>query len=328
MDFRLTEDQELLAQGVRDFLSGSHGPERLRALDSGSARDTALWDEIVAMGLPGLLVPEEQGGLGLGLVEGVLIAQELGRAGVAEPVVDTALIAVPWLLARGSTECLPRIAAGTTRVALAHPANPWIADLDQADHVIRSGKLDAHRRGGEVALDSIDPLRRVFAPGEPASQDDRLLDIAALMTAAQLVGLADAMVSLAVEYAKDRQQFGQPIGGFQAVKHQLASATVRDEFAKPVVLRAAASLEREDATASVHVSHAKLAAGDAAMFAAEAAIQVHGAMGYTYEVDLHFWMKRSWALAGAWGDRAFHLRRVDDAVTGGSLPIGPSNTFA
>jgi alkylation response protein AidB-like acyl-CoA dehydrogenase len=81
-------------------------------------------------------------------------------------------------------------------------------------------------------------------------------------------------------------------------------------------------------TAPIHVSHAKVAATDAAIQMAETAIQVHGAMGYTYEVDLHFWMKRSWALAGAWGSRTFHLKRVDDAVLGGTLEIGPHQTFA
>ena len=81
-------------------------------------------------------------------------------------------------------------------------------------------------------------------------------------------------------------------------------------------------------SAALHVSHAKLAATDAAWTTSETAIQVHGAMGYTYEVDLHFWMKRSWALSGAWGSRAFHARRMDDAIIGGSQPIGPEHTFA
>ena len=100
------------------------------------------------------------------------------------------------------------------------------------------------------------------------------------------------------------------------------------EFARPVVWRAAAALESRDCQASVHISHAKLAATDAAILTGETAIQVHGAMGYTYEVDLHFWMKRAWALSGAWGDRAFHIRRIDDAVIGGTLPIGPDHTFS
>jgi len=147
------------------------------------------------------------------------------------------------------------------------------------------------------------------------------------MSAAQLVGIADAMLAQATDYAKLRTQFGQPIGAFQAIKHQLATCAVANEFAKPVLWRAAASQGEGLASAPVHVSHAKVAATDAAMLAAETAIQVHGAMGYTYEVDLHFWMKRAWALAGAWGSRAFHMRRIDEAVLGGTLPIGPDHTF-
>ena len=162
----------------------------------------------------------------------------------------------------------------------------------------------------------------------PEAYGGRGLDLGALMCAAQLVGLADAMLGQAAEYAKVRNQFGQPIGGFQAIKHQLASCAVAIEFAKPVVWRAAAALDNGIDSASVHVSHAKVAATDAAILTAETAIQVHGAMGYTYEVDLHFWMKRSWALAGAWGSRAFHLMRVDRAVLGGGLAIGPEHTFA
>jgi alkylation response protein AidB-like acyl-CoA dehydrogenase len=173
----------------------------------------------------------------------------------------------------------------------------------------------------------VDPLRNLAASAND-NADPHLLNLAALMSSAQLVGLADAMLHLAVEYAKIRTQFGQPIGAFQAIKHQLATCAVAIEFAKPVVWQAAQALQDGRASAAVHVSHSKVAATDAAILTAETAIQVHGAMGYTYEVDLHFWMKRSWALAGAWGTRAFHLKRVDAAVLGGTLTIGPEHTFA
>lgn len=148
------------------------------------------------------------------------------------------------------------------------------------------------------------------------------------MSAAELVGLAEAMLDQAVEYSKIREQFGQPIGGFQAIKHKLADVAVALEFARPVVWRAAQALDDGLASASLHVSHAKLVAADASYLAGESAIQVHGAMGYTYEVDLHFWMKRAWALGGAWGSRGFHMRRVDAAVIGGGHAIGPEQTFA
>ena len=310
MEFLLSEDQLTLAEGVKDYLAGTHGPEVLRRLDEGSNRDPAIWQGLVEMGLPGLLVPEDQGGLGLRLLDAALIAAECGRACLAAPLVDTAFVAVPWLVAKGDTADLAAIALGEKTVPLAHKINGWVSDGDGSP------------------LQSVDPLRNLTAASAEATDDPHLLDLGALMSAAQLVGIADAMLEQAVEYAKIREQFGQPIGAFQAVKHHLATATVSLEFAKPVVWRAAQAMDDSIDSASVHVSHAKLAAGDAALQMAETAIQIHGAMGYTYEVDLHFWMKRSWALIGAWGSRAVHMKRVDDAVIGGSLDIGPEHTFA
>ena len=308
MNFRFTEDQLTLTESVRDYLAGTHGPEVLRLLDAEGPRDPAIWQGLVDMGLTALLVPEEQGGLGLGLVDAALIAAECARACLAEPLVDTALVGVPWLLAQGKSDQLAAIATGEVKLPLPHAINPWVAD------------------GEGAAVQSVDPLRLLIQGSGP--DDPHLLNLGALMSAAQLVGLADAMLAQATEYAKIRTQFGQPIGAFQAIKHQLASCAVAIEFAKPVVWRAAAAMQDGIASAHVHVSHAKVAATDAAMLTAETAIQVHGAMGYTYEVDLHFWMKRSWALAGAWGSRAFHLKRVDEAVLGGAFEIGPQATFA
>ncbi|MFT3975616.1 MAG: acyl-CoA dehydrogenase family protein [Sphingomonas bacterium] len=316
MEFAFTQDQIELRDGVRAFLEGTHGPKVLRRLDAEGGRDPAIWRSLVEMGLAGLIVPEAQGGLGLGLIEAVLVAVELGRANLSEPIVDTALVA-PRLIADEAR--LAAIASGELKVALAHRANPWVADADQAGLVL-GGAATGER------LESADPLRRLFAV-ERADADPAMLDLAALMAAAQLVGGSERMLALATDYARDREQFGQPIGAFQAIKHHLASVAVALEFARPVLWRAAYALDHGHARAGVHVSHAKLAATDAAMQAAETAIQVHGAMGYTYEVDLHYWMKRAWALAGAWGDRAFHLRRLDDAVIGGTMAIGPDQTF-
>jgi len=322
MDFRFTEDQLNLREAIRDYLAGEHTPEVLRRLDVEGGRDAAIWDGLIGMGIGGLLVPEAQGGLGMGLIEAVLVAVELGRANVSEPIADTALVAAPLL----GEEEQAKIAAGALKVALAHPINPWIADLDSADLVLGGG--GAHSAPADPApLDTVDPLRRLFAPiACPA--DDTLLDRAALISAAQLIGGAERMLELATDYAKTREQFGQPIGSFQAIKHHLATVAVKLEFARPVLWRAAYAAQQRAARTPIHISHAKVAATDAAMLAAETAIQVHGAMGYTYEVDLHFWMKRAWALAGAWGDRAWHQRRIEAAVIGGGMTIGPETTFA
>ena len=137
---------------------------------------------------------------------------------------------------------------------------------------------------------------------------------AAMATGAVLVGVADRLVAMAAQYAKERKQFGKPIGSFQAVKHHLANAAIRVEFARPAVYRAAWSLTEHDPDAGVHASMAKALASDAATVAARTALQVHGAIGYTWEHDLHLWMKRAWALAAAWGDAAAHRARVLDIL--------------
>ena len=137
-----------------------------------------------------------------------------------------------------------------------------------------------------------------------------IADRAAAASAAFLIGLADRMITLAADYAKERQQFGQPIGSFQAVKHLLANARVKLEFARPATYRAAWSLATAQTTVSHDASMAKAMASDAADLAALVALQVHGAIGYTWECDLHFFMKHTWALSRSWGDAAVHRQLV------------------
>ena len=134
--------------------------------------------------------------------------------------------------------------------------------------------------------------------------------------AAHLIGLADRMITMAADYAKDRQQFGKPIGSFQAVKHLLANARVKLEFARPATYRAAWSLATAQPTVSHDASMAKAMASDAADLAARVALQVHGAIGYTWECDLHFFMKRTWALSAAWGDAPTHRQLVLSSIRG------------
>ena len=137
-----------------------------------------------------------------------------------------------------------------------------------------------------------------------------MADRGAAGSAALLVGLADRMIPLAADYAKERHQFGKPIGSFQAVKHLLANARVKLEFARPATYRAAWSLATAQPTVSHDASMAKAMASDAADLAARVALQVHGAIGYTWECDLHFFMKRTWACSAAWGNAATHRQLV------------------
>jgi alkylation response protein AidB-like acyl-CoA dehydrogenase len=137
---------------------------------------------------------------------------------------------------------------------------------------------------------------------EPVMGDDA--DLAALGAAAQLVGLGQRMLDMTVDYAKQREQFGVPIGSFQAVKHHLADALKELAFARPAVRRAAATLAPPD------VSMAKAMASDAASFSARQALQCHGAIGYTVEHDLHRFLQQTWKLARTFGDAAWHRERI------------------
>ncbi|WP_174293334.1 acyl-CoA dehydrogenase family protein, partial [Sphingomonas bacterium] len=225
-------------------------------------------------------------------------------------------------------------------IAIQHPINPFVADADTAAAVILRHD-DATYLVERAALtltraESADPFRRLFRVDWDRNAATRLdadpalwalaLDRAALFSAAQGLGLAQRSIDLAVAYAKDRTQFGKPIGSYQAVKHHLASAQVAVEFARPVVQAAAATLRAQDAFSRARVSHAKLAALEAADVAARASIQVHGAMGYSWEVDVHFFLKRTLALTFAWGDPGFHRTRVAARLFG--FPAGPDQLFA
>ncbi|MFA5121047.1 acyl-CoA dehydrogenase family protein [Zavarzinia sp.] len=340
MNFAFTEDQLLFRDTVREFLAGECSPSHVRAAAAGEGRSAERYAKLVEMGLTGLTVPEAQGGLGLSLVDYVLIAEEAGRAALPEPLVDQIGIVVPLLIPyAGRAEIaavLEGIAAGTTKVAIGHPCDPFVADAAGADLLLLGDGESLHLvPAAAVRLTvetSVDPLRRIAAvawtPGNEtlitteSGLWERALDLGSVAAAAQALGLAQTMVDLAADYARTRQQFGKPIGSFQAVKHHLASVQVAIEFAKAPVYKAAFTLAPRD------VSHGRVAAVDAAALAARTAIQVFGAMGYTYEVDLHFFMKRAWALAGTWGDRHYHLDRLARMVLSDDAAIGADATFA
>jgi len=346
MNFNFTEDQLLFQQSVREFLAGEVTPESIRASwDSDTGRSDALWGQLTDMGLVGLTVPEEFGGLGMHATDFVLLAQECGYAALPEPLVHTALVAVPLLQDIGgelAAEWLPRIAAGEARVVVGLEQNLLVEDAHIADLLLLQRGADLFAvtpaQAQLRANESVDPSRRLFAvdfdEGKAARIDgaaaliEASLNRGALACAAQCLGLAQRMIDLTVAYSGDRQQFGQPIGAFQAVKHLMANVAVRLEYARTPVYRAADSLARGCPDAALHVSHAKLAACEAANLAAKNSIQVHGAMGYTWEVDLHIFMKKAWALANSWGDGGFHKSRVAAHIFAEGAAVGAGATFA
>jgi len=238
---------------------------------------------------------------------------------------------------------LAAIASGKAMVSVGHPINPCVCDAHVADLLLleRDGEIHA-LLPDEVELETqpcSDLSRRLFTlswqpsaatllAGRKAAAPllDAALDHGAFGVAAQQLGIAQRLIDLAVEYAKEREQFGKPIGSFQAIKHVLANVQVKLEFARPAVYRAAHSLAASSPSRSIDVSMAKAAADEGAVAAAKTALQVHGAIGYTWEVDLHLWMKRAWALQNAWGSTRWHRRRVGAALFDGSAPV-PSFGF-
>lgn len=339
MDFTFTEEQLMFAETAKALFADTCTTARLRAqMERGEARDAARWSALVETGLTLVLLPETAGGIGLGEVDFALIAEAAGYAGLPEPLIESAGVAAPLLAAVAPDH--PALADPAATIAIGHPLNPFVADADAASLLLlpHEGALNAvdPARARLMRQESIDPFRRLFrvewAPVEATRLDAApahlalAFDRAALFAAAQGLGLAQRAIDLAVAYAQDRAQFGKPIGSYQAVKHHLASAQVAVEFARPVVHAAAAAIRAQDAHSRARISHAKLVALEAADQAARAAIQVHGAMGYSWEVDVHFFLKRTLGLTFTWGDPAFHRARVAERLF--AQPAGPDTLFA
>jgi alkylation response protein AidB-like acyl-CoA dehydrogenase len=338
--FAFTSEQRMFQESFREFLQSECPPDSLCALwESDTGRSPERWQKLAELGVLGVLAPEDTGGLGLSEVDLVLLLEEAGAVALPEPLVETAAVAVPLLRELDAPELaekwLRAAAAGEAVLTVGHPDLRCVADAHVADLLLlpHSGALHAvPRRETELThqptSDGTTRWHRVdWSPGADTrvAQGDAaraLLDAAfdrgALGYAAQQLGVAQKLVTLAVDYAKERQQFGKPIGSFQAVKHALANVQVRIEFARPVVYRAAYSVAQGGAQRSAEVSQAKVAASDAALLAARASLQVHGAIGYTFEQDVHLWMKRAWTLDSFWGTNAAHRTRVRAALLSGN----------
>ena len=349
MDFTFTEEQQMMAGAFRELAADICAPAVLRALFDGHDRAAEeRWGRLAEMGLFGVLATEADGGMGLSDADFVLLAEEAGRAALPEPLADQAGVAVAALRELAAVPqvaaLLPQLATGAARIAVVHPSNPyawappavthWLACDTEAVYLLEAAEVEA------VAQPSVDAGRSLLRPAAlprgavPIARDaaaselaERLLNRGALYAGAQALGVAERMLSISVDYARERHQFGKPIGAYQAIKHHLVTVAVRLEFARAVVYAAVAHVGDLGARSLAAVSHAKLAATDAADLAARTAIQVHGAMGYSWEVDLHFYMKRAWALSGAWGDRSFHARCLQTLVCGEAFALGPDQTF-
>ncbi|MFE0627090.1 acyl-CoA dehydrogenase family protein [Streptomyces sp. NPDC058864] len=316
MDFRLTEDQRALAEGTHGLLARLYPAERLREDAAGAAAgrpvtlDLGMWRALGEAGFFALRLPEERGGLGLGLPEAVLVFEEAGRALLPGPLVTTHLAAGR----------VPGAAEGTAVVTAVD--GELIEWLEASGHVLGSyGKAEPVR-----SVDPLTPLHRVTG-GEPAGGVTAggvmtggvtagEVTAGELLTSAQQTGSAARTLDLAVRHAADREQFGRPIGSFQAVKHLCADMLVRSEMARTAVRAAAVSGEAGETAA------ARLLADEAAVRNARDCLQVFGGMGFTWEAEVHLHIKRSWILRGrgrsvAECEEGLALSLLDNTFRGG-----------
>ncbi|MFC8345476.1 acyl-CoA dehydrogenase family protein [Streptomyces sp. NPDC057280] len=311
----LDAEQRAFTASLEALLTGADTPSVVREWSRGEhGSGRALWGRLAAAGVFALAAPEEYDGVGVRPVELALAFLALGRHVVPGPLVETVAAAV--LLP--APDLVKRLVSGETLATVAYdgpyaldgaadlrpvptPDGPYALDGDAADLrlVLTPDGLYAAAGRGPVRP-SLDPARRLttLAPGDLLTAEPPLakaLLLARLATAAQALGVGLALLDRTVAYVGQRTQFGTPVGSFQAVKHQLADVKTALEFARPLVLAAAVTLDPAD------VAAAKVTAGEAAYATARTALQLHGAIGYTAEYNLSLWLTKARALRTAWG---------------------------
>ncbi len=285
------EDQQALLDSFQDLLAAES------PVGSGKAPD--LWAQIVPLGWLGLARPEAVGGAGLGAVELMLLLRECGRY-LASPALMATLVAIDLLDEAGQGDLAARLADGHDRVAFAlerDDRSVYLVDGDGADLALRvdDGGLALHRiADGRTPLVSIHERTTLHAAelSDLLATSEKSASFR-LMLAAQFAGVAEAVRDVAVEQAKLRQQFGQPIGAFQAIKHQCADLAVRAEAAGAQTSYAALMMANDPAKATVELAAAVRIARQAAVSSAQDNIQIHGAMGTTDECHAHLYLKRA-----------------------------------
>ncbi len=310
MDFELNEDQVALQEGVRSFCTGRFPMSVVRAAASSGGIDRDRWRELADLGLFSLRAAAAEGGAELGWADAVLAFEELGRALVPGPLVWTHLVA----------HLVDAAATGEVVVGGVERDDPsglieYGAAIDVLVVVDDDGlwRLDPSELDLDAVTTPLDPLTPVARFGSALPRGDRLAgpDDAALvriqgaaLTAALELGVAEASIDLAVAYAKERRQFGRPIGAFQALKHLMADMFVAAELARGAVYAAGVTLDDPIVGHVARaVASAKITGGQAALANAKTAIQVHGGMGYTWEVDAHLQLKRAYVLEAMFGTR-------------------------
>jgi len=322
MDFELSDDQAALVDGIRSLLAGRFDIEAVRALEPSGGVDRARWRELAETGVFSLALPEADGGVGLGWVDAVLVFEELGRALVPGPLVATTLAAG---LVDGAASgdvvvgMIERPKEGDPIYVEYSSSIDTLLVLD-TDGVwqIDPASLELHVL--HKPLDILTPAARAtMLPAgtqiADAATAATLRTRGAVLTSAIQLGLAEGSCELATAYAKERQQFGKPIGQFQAIKHLCADMVGRVEVTRAAVYMAGLCLDDAEIEDPVRAAAmARIVANNASSENGKDCVQIHGGMGYTWEVDAHLFVKRAWALAFAFGSSDDHAETMASFV--------------
>jgi alkylation response protein AidB-like acyl-CoA dehydrogenase len=344
MKFDLSEDQELLRRSTRDFLTSELPIEKTRMVMEHGADgyEASAWRSLAEMGYLGLALPPAVGGQGLGTIELAIVLEEMGRVCAPGPFLDAVLAASLLVDAGGQETLVAEIVAGRTLVTTARADSPFsgrpAATTTFAGGRVRGTKyfvpfaakadallvttqqgvalarapfdvvpletFDLGQRFGEVALDH--QATRVGGP--------ELLDpvdlLAAVGASAMLLGVMSRALELTLEYVQTRQAFKRPIGAFQALQHRLADMLLRTESTRSAVYRAAWCLDVGDPATALACATAKAYAGDASRLVCGEAVQMHGGIGFTWELDLHYYFKRAKTLEQFYGSTEAQLERA------------------
>jgi alkylation response protein AidB-like acyl-CoA dehydrogenase len=364
MYFDLNDEQQAIKSTARELLAARYKSERIRALlDAENGFEQGDWEEMAQLGWPGLALPEEWGGQGLGIVELAVLFEEMGYALAPSPLLSNTVAGLA-LAAHGTDEQKERwlrpLAGGEVRGTLAiwdagtparvgefaMEARPdgdgvvldgekvLVLDAAAADFMLvttsdgRRHLVDSRAEGLTVVPEaSIDLTRRLNSVrfesvrvGPDATLNGAQADYlpvlwrACVAVAAESTGVAQRALEMAVEYAKDRQQFGRPIGSYQAVSHRCAQMLLETENSRSAVYGAAWAADADPDSLPLAASMAKAYASDAGWRVPDASIQVHGGIGFTWEHDLHLFLKRGRANAALFGDARWHREQVADLV--------------
>ena len=345
MNFIFTEEQIQFKDTIKSFLAEESTPASIRdGWEKNKSFNFERWKNLIELGVLNSNLPEAKGGLGMDQVTLALMVEEMGYAGLPEPVAEQIFLVndvIPFLPKNITEAVESNYNDGTQYIALAHPLAPNPLFLNDAAGLILIDNSECNFIAKDdmdfESISSNDPSRELFQIISmnkviSASENFDELNTAvsargALMTAALLIGLAQKMIDLSSVYVLDRTQFGKPIGSFQAVKHMLADVAVKIEFAKPAVYRAAYSLSENNPKSALHCAHAKFMCAQAAELACKNSIQAHGAMGYTWEMDLHIYMRKAWSMMACWGNEDRQQDIIFKTLSSTSEELGVLYTF-